>query len=102
MEISDERSAGRTQDFPFNATLTGIQRAAVDELARHELGVLVAPPGSGKTVIASALIAAHGSSTLILVDRNALADQRRARVGEFLSVKPGHAWRQPGKAAREH
>jgi hypothetical protein len=32
VEISDEQSAGRTQDFPFNATLTGIQRPA-DTLA---------------------------------------------------------------------
>ena len=89
VEITDDRAMGKPQEFTCNATLTAAQRAAVAELTRHDLGMLVAPPGSGKTVIACAVIAARQTSTLILVDRKALADQWRSRISEFLGVKAG-------------
>jgi superfamily II DNA or RNA helicase len=89
LEVVDERVPGQPQTFAFHAELDSGQQAAHNALADHDLGVLVAPPGAGKTVIACSLVRHYGVSTLILVDRKALADQWRTQIHQLLGVKAG-------------
>ena len=89
LDITDLRSAGAETDVAFSGQLDPRQTAAVDALLGHDDGVLVAPPGSGKTVMACAVIAERAASTVILLDRKALAEQWRSRIEEFLGFRPG-------------
>jgi superfamily II DNA or RNA helicase len=52
----------------------------------HDMGVFVAPPGVGKTVIGTYLIASRACSTLILVHRRPLLDQWLAQLSLFLGL----------------
>ncbi|MFF5233867.1 DEAD/DEAH box helicase family protein [Dactylosporangium sp. NPDC000521] len=89
LAITDVRNPGREIDVACTAQLDTGQSAAVGALLAHDDGVLVAPPGSGKTVMACAVIAERGTATLVLVDRKALAEQWRTRIEQFLGIKPG-------------
>lgn len=89
LEVTDVRNPGREIEVAFTAELTTRQRGAVSAMLAHDDGVLVAPPGSGKTVMACAVIAERSTSTLVLVDRKALAEQWRARIEQFLGIRPG-------------
>jgi superfamily II DNA or RNA helicase len=89
LAVTDARNPGQEIDATFTAEVTARQSTAVGVLLVHDDGVLVAPPGSGKTVMACAVIAERGTSTLVLVDRKALADQWRTRIEQFLGLRPG-------------
>jgi superfamily II DNA or RNA helicase len=84
--IRDQRPTPAPTSFRLAATLTPQQQAAVDDLAGHEHGVLVAPPGTGKSVMACALLARHGQPTLVIVDRKPLLEQWRSRLQEHLGL----------------
>ena len=89
LRIDDQRSEGTAHSFECSARLRAEQQDAVDAATAADHGVLVAPPGTGKTVMACAAMALRGVSTLILVDRKALAEQWCSRIREFLDEKCG-------------
>jgi superfamily II DNA or RNA helicase len=89
LAVTDVRNPGSEIDVAFTAVLKPDQAVAVSAMLAHDDGVLVAPPGSGKTVMACAVIAERAASTLILVDRKALAEQWRDQVTKLLGIKAG-------------
>ncbi|MDA8061762.1 MAG: DEAD/DEAH box helicase family protein [Actinomycetota bacterium] len=84
--VEDHRPLGPRQRFGFTGQLTLPQQAAVGEIAEHDLGVLVAPTGAGKTVMACALIAQIATPTLVLVHTKPLAEQWRQQLGDLLGL----------------
>ena len=89
LRVEDHRVTGVPHQFTCSTPLRTEQSAALPQLLEAEMGVLIAPPGTGKTVIACAAIESRAVSTLILVDRKALADQWRDRLQKHLNVKCG-------------
>jgi superfamily II DNA or RNA helicase len=88
LEVSDIRPEHPKIGFKFAGELRPQQKDAVDAATPHDRGVIVAPPGVGKTVMACAVIAHHDTPTLVLVDRKPLLDQWRDRLCEHVGLEP--------------
>ncbi|MCB0351692.1 MAG: DEAD/DEAH box helicase, partial [Bdellovibrionales bacterium] len=84
--IRDERIARKKIAVEFNGVLTPVQDRAVKKIKESDLGILMAPPGAGKTVMACKLIADRKVSTLVLVHRQPLLDQWKERISNFLNI----------------
>ena len=88
VNLADNRVVLKKVKMKFRGKLSKEQERAVSELIKHENGVLVAPPGIGKTVIACSIIGKRKVRTLILVQRKQLMDQWKNRLSDFLTVNP--------------
>ena len=86
LEVRETASAASSITVRLQATLDADQETAFAELGQHDLGVLVAPPGTGKTVVGCAVIAHRATAALILVDRQPLLEQWRERIQEHLGL----------------
>lgn len=85
--LDDQRHQGDAQEFSFDGELTAVQREAAQAILAHDAGVFVGPPGIGKTVLGTYLVAQRARSTLILVHRKPLLDQWVAQLAMFLGIE---------------
>jgi len=84
--IRDERVIGITKRFRFHGKLIKEQKLAAKKILTDEIGVLSAPPGTGKTILAIYAIAKRKTNTLILVHRKPLMEQWRKQLSVFLGL----------------
>lgn len=84
--ITDKRECGRTIKAEFNGALRTEQDEAAKALLSHDTGVLSAATAFGKTVISAYLIGQRKTSALILVHTQALLNQWRRSLSEFLII----------------
>jgi superfamily II DNA or RNA helicase len=89
VDFKDQRKKKETVPFQFNAVLREHQYIAVEAASKKDMGVIVAPPGSGKTIIALKIIADKQQPALIVVHRKQLMEQWIERAQTFLGI-PRH------------
>ena len=100
-EITDETNSGKSISVTFNGTLREEQQPALDSLLRERQGVLSATTAFGKTVVASNLIAERKTNTLILVHTQALLNQWKQSLEQFLTLDVAKPEEQRGRGRRK-
>lgn len=88
-EFQDNRKSKEEISFSFNATLRSHQERVLETVSKKDFGVIVAPPGSGKTIMGLKIIANKKQPALIVVHRKQLLEQWQERVLAFLGI-PKH------------
>jgi superfamily II DNA or RNA helicase len=89
-ELNDMRPKKELVKFESNLKLHDDQDTALSNLMLSEQGILIAPPGSGKTIIGLQLIARHKQSALIIVHKKQIFNQWVERIESFLNIPKKH------------
>ncbi len=81
--IDDQRNIGTKIACKFIGALKENQIEAFTEISKHEMSVLLATTGFGKTILAIKLIAERKVNTLILVHRKELLEQWKEKLAIY-------------------
>ncbi|MGL5235370.1 MAG: TOTE conflict system archaeo-eukaryotic primase domain-containing protein, partial [Empedobacter falsenii] len=84
--LRDQRDEKDIVPYVFNAVLRSHQHKALDAISKKDFGVVVSPPGSGKTVMGLKIIANKKQPALIVVHRKLLLEQWQERIQAFLGI----------------
>lgn len=85
-EIEDKTFGGNEIRVGFNGELRPEQIPAAEALLAHDNGILSATTAFGKTIIAAYLIGQRKVNTLVLVHTQALLNQWKKALSEFLEI----------------
>lgn len=86
--LTDQRPVPEKLSLKFLGSLTPKQMNALRAVLSDDMGVLVAPPGAGKTVMGCYAVAERNVPTLILAHRKPIMDQWRTQLGDLLGLSP--------------
>ncbi len=86
--IEDKRIKRKITKPTFSLILRKEQKIAFDAICKKDNAILIAPPGFGKTAIASAVIVKRAVSTLILVHKTTLLEQWLECLVQYFDVEP--------------
>lgn len=84
--FNDQRKLHDSIKYTFYARLRDYQQSSVLAASKKNIGVIVAPPGSGKTVIGLSIIAEKEQPALLAVHRKQLLEQWIDRIEAFLGI----------------
>jgi superfamily II DNA or RNA helicase len=85
-QLVDERKLIKKTVFKSKIALYDYQEDALAATEGKDFGVIVSPPGAGKTIMGLELIARKEQPALILVHRKQLFDQWIDRIQSFLGI----------------
>jgi superfamily II DNA or RNA helicase len=84
--IVDKRSQHEKVKLKPSFELFDYQAEAINAMLQKDSGILVAPPGAGKTIIGISMIAKLAQPALIIVHRKQIFDQWIERIQNFLDI----------------
>ncbi len=85
-QLEDKRMKLEPVNYTSSISLHDYQQEAVEITNKKDFGVIVAPPGAGKTVMGLEIVARKQQPTLIIVHRRQLFDQWVDRIQSFLGI----------------
>lgn len=84
--IEDKRFTKKIDKQNLTISLRDEQKTAFNKIIKNDYSVLIAPPGFGKTAIASAVLVKRRVNTLILVHKATLLHQWAERLSEYFDI----------------
>ncbi len=85
-EFIDNRNKLNEVNYSCDIQLREHQKQAISATSKKDFGIIVSPPGSGKTIIGLKLIAEKKQPALIVVHRKQIAEQWIERIQSFLGI----------------